>query len=196
MKAVLLDRDGVINRNRLDYVTRPEEFRFLPGAIEALASLAASPFRVVVVTNQSAVGRGRMNAEMLAGIHDRMLERVHAAGGRIDGIYACPHRPEDRCPCRKPAPGLLQQAAQDLSLDLEASFLIGDAVSDVYAAGAVGCQPILVLTGHGPKSRLELARRHVRTHWIAENLLHAVTLLLTYEVRVTAERPLKERLAV
>ena len=196
MKAVLLDRDGVINRNRLDYVTRPEEFRFLPGAIEALAGLAASPFRVVVVTNQSAVGRGRMNAEMLAGIHDRMLERVHAAGGRIDAIYACPHLPEDSCPCRKPAPGLLQQAARDLSFDLEASFFIGDAVSDVHAAMAVGCQPILVLTGHGPKSRLELARRHVRTHWIAENLLHAVTLLLAREGRFTAGRRLEERVAV
>jgi D-glycero-D-manno-heptose 1,7-bisphosphate phosphatase len=181
MRAVFLDRDGVINRNLDHYVTRSEEFRFLPGALASLVALAASPLAVVIVTNQSAVGRGYMAVGILDDIHRRMLQRVRVAGGRIDSIYACVHRPEDGCSCRKPQAGLLCRAAIELGLDLQASYLVGDAASDVQAALAAGCRPILVLTGRGPAARVELARQHLQGYWVAEDLPHAVGLILTRE---------------
>lgn len=147
--AVFLDRDGVLNQNRADYVRTWHQVEFLPGVFDAMQRLAVSSFAVVVVTNQSAVGRGLMSDETLAAIHQGIVQRVQQAGGRIDAVYACPHRPDDGCPCRKPRPGMLLQAAQDLSIDLARSFLVGDAISDVEAALAAGCRPILVRTGRG-----------------------------------------------
>lgn len=147
--AVFLDRDGVINQNQPDYILSWSDVVFLPGAFAALRRLAASPFAVVVVTNQSAVGRGLMTLHEMHAINSRVASAVAAEGGRLDRIYACPHRPEDGCDCRKPRPGMLLQAAADLGLDLRASYLVGDAVSDVEAGLAVHCQPILVRSGRG-----------------------------------------------
>lgn len=189
MRALFLDRDGVINENRPDYVTKPEQFRFLPGALDALVALAASSFRVVVVTNQSAVGRGYMTAGTLDDIHGRMLDRVRAAGGRIDAIYACPHRPAEGCVCRKPGSELLDRAARQLGIDLPASLLIGDAASDVQAALAAGCRPILVLTGRGEEARAELTRKRIDGYRVAKDLLHAVTLALAGEATRYLSRP-------
>ena len=181
MRAVFLDRDGVINENRENYVLSPEQFRFLPRVLDALATLATSPFAVVVVTNQSAVGRGHMTADVLDRIHTQMLERVRAAGGRIDAVYACLHRPDQGCPCRKPRAELLQRASTELELDLERSYFIGDAASDVQAALAVGCHSILALTGRGLQARAELARQHARGYWVASDLLDAVRLIRARE---------------
>ncbi|MFQ5610861.1 MAG: D-glycero-beta-D-manno-heptose 1,7-bisphosphate 7-phosphatase [Anaerolineae bacterium] len=158
--AVFLDRDGVINYNRDDYVKRWAEFRFLPGALAALRRLAASPFQIVVVTNQSALGRGLLDPAGLECIHARMSRAVLAAGGRIDRIFYCPHRPEDGCACRKPRPGLLEQAARALNIDLARSYLVGDALSDIQAAQAAGCLPLLVLTGRGAAARQQSAGRY------------------------------------
>ena len=147
--AVFLDRDGVINENRADYVKSWDELKLLPGALDALRALAASPFAVVVVSNQAAVNRGLLSRQILEDMHQRLQTLVTAAGGQLDAIYYCPHRPDETCACRKPQPGMLLEAAGSLHLALERSYLVGDAITDLEAAVAVGVQPLLVLTGRG-----------------------------------------------
>src|SRR5947209_2398900 len=123
--AVLLDRDGVINRELGRFVPTWEEFEFLPGVLEALRLLAGLRVPIVIVTNQSAIGRGWTSAEQIADIHRRMLQIIEAAGGRVDEVLVCPHAPDRGCPCRKPRPGLLLQAAQTHRFDLRRAVLIG-----------------------------------------------------------------------
>ncbi len=143
-RAILLDRDGVINRERPDYVKSWSEFEFLPHALPALATLNRAGATVVVVTNQSAVGRRLISEEQLAQIHDRMCAEVCAAGGNIDGVYACVHAPDDGCRCRKPGTALFDRVAVELGIDLRESVMVGDAVTDIRAAQAAGCRPVLV----------------------------------------------------
>ena len=147
--AVFLDRDGVIIENRSDYVKSWEEVRFLPGALEALRRLSRTEYALVLVTNQSSVGRGIISLDQAMGINRRIVAEVEAQGGRIDASYLCPHRPDEGCSCRKPAPGMLLRAAEELELDLKRSYAIGDAISDIEAAWAAGVRGILVLTGLG-----------------------------------------------
>lgn len=158
-RAILLDRDGVINANREDYVKSWEEMDLLPGAIEALRTLALSPYPIVVVTNQSAVNQNKMSYEMAENINLRLIETVTAQGGRIDAVAWCPHRPDEECECRKPRPGMLKYLAACLNLDLESSYLVGDAEGDLEAGMAVGCQTALVLTGRGEAQRLRVQVR-------------------------------------
>ena len=178
--AVFLDRDGVINENRADYVKSWHEVVFLPGVFDALRSLAATPFAVVVVTNQSAINRGIVPAHAIEEIHQRLAAEVRRRQGRIDAVFCCPHRPDEGCTCRKPRPGLLLQAARQLNLDLANSFFIGDAVTDVEAALAVGVQPILVLTGRGQQQLPLLQDRGVDGVWIARDLQEAVDRILQH----------------
>jgi len=145
----LLDRDGVINANRPDHVKYWAEFEFLPGALGALRRLANLEWPIAVITNQSIIGRGLATRETVEAINARMAAEVQAAGGRIDGVWYCPHAPETGCACRKPAPGLVLAAAEALHLDLAHSFLVGDALSDIQAAHAAGVYPIMVRTGRG-----------------------------------------------
>jgi D-glycero-D-manno-heptose 1,7-bisphosphate phosphatase len=155
--AVFLDRDGVINENRRDYVKRWDEFEFLPGALASLRRLASTPYAIVVLSNQSAINRGLVSWAEVNAINDRMLRKIEEAGGRIDGLYVCPHRPDEGCGCRKPEPGLLHEAAEELEIDLASSYLVGDALCDMQAALTARCVPLLVLTGRGEE---ELARAH------------------------------------
>ena len=143
-RAIFLDRDGVINRRLPGHVRSCADFDFLPGGLAALRRLHQRRERVVVVTNQSAVGRGLITREELDVIHERMCEDVRRGGGHIERVYVCPHAPSERCDCRKPRHGLLLQAARELHIDLADSIMVGDSVSDVLAAQAAGCQPILV----------------------------------------------------
>ncbi len=147
--AVFLDRDGVIIANRDDYIKSWREVEFLPGAIAALRRLSQSNFAIVVVTNQSAIGRGIISLQQANDINRRVMAEIKAQGGRIDACYVCPHHPNDRCGCRKPAPGLLLRASQELELDLPESYMVGDAITDLQAARAAGVQGILVRTGRG-----------------------------------------------
>ncbi len=181
--AVFLDRDGVLNENRADHVRTWEQVVFLPGVFRAMQRLAGSPFVVVVVTNQSAVGRGLMSAETLASINRGIVQQVQQAGGRIDALYACPHGPDDGCPCRKPRPDMLLQAAQDLAIDLERSYLVGDAVSDVEAGLAAGCQPIMVRTGRGTKQAQGLAVHGLRHVPVVVDLAEAVDWIFSQHTR-------------
>jgi D-glycero-D-manno-heptose 1,7-bisphosphate phosphatase len=148
--ALFLDRDGVIIENRDAYVRSWTDVVFIPGALDALAKICKSAHRIIIVTNQSAVGRGIITLEKVDEVNRLFLEHIERMGGRIDRIYICPHKPEDNCSCRKPLPGLLFQAANELSLDLGHSILIGDALSDLAAGQAAGLsQTILVRTGRG-----------------------------------------------
>jgi D-glycero-D-manno-heptose 1,7-bisphosphate phosphatase len=160
LSAVLLDRDGVINRELGRSVLSWEEFEFLPAALAALRQLALLPVPIVVVSNQSAIGRGWTSREAVEEIHRRMLGAVRAAGGRIDDVAVCPHAPEAGCPCRKPRPGLILEAARKHGFDVGRAVLVGDSHRDVQAAQAAGARPILVRSGHAVPPDLEgLLRR-------------------------------------
>jgi histidinol-phosphate phosphatase family protein len=144
--AVILDRDGVLNKRpqRAQYVRTWDEFEWLPGAREALRLLNEAEYRVIVVSNQAGIGRGEMTAEALLTIHEKMKTEAAEAGGRIDAIYYCPHGWDEGCECRKPKPGLLFQAQRDLSLDLSRTPFIGDDERDAQAADLAGCPSLLV----------------------------------------------------
>jgi D-glycero-D-manno-heptose 1,7-bisphosphate phosphatase len=142
--VVLVDRDGVINRMRPDYVKTWQELELLPGAIESLVRLERAGCEVVVLTNQSAIGRGLASREDVDEIHRRLSALVREAGGRIAAFLLCPHAPLDGCDCRKPAPGLLLRARDEFGFDLSRAVLVGDQMSDLDAARAAGCAAILV----------------------------------------------------
>lgn len=156
-RLVVLDRDGVINRDSPLFIRSPEEWQPLPGALEAIARLVQGGFLVVVASNQSGVGRGLFSAATLDAIHRRMNGAVEAAGGRLAGIFVCPHAPEDGCDCRKPLPGLLRQIGQRFAIPLEDMPVIGDSERDLQAAWAVGARAILVRTGNGRQTETRLA---------------------------------------
>ena len=148
--AIFLDRDGVIIENRTDYVRRWEDVHVFPQALLALAKASQGPYKVVLVTNQSAVGRGHMSLAAAEAINCRLATLIEEAGGRVDGIFLCPHAPEADCDCRKPKPGLLLQAAKELDLDLGRSVMIGDALTDLMAGQAAGVGRLaLVRSGRG-----------------------------------------------
>jgi len=144
---VLLDRDGVINRDLPQSVLRVEDFELLPAAAAAITKLNEGGYRVLVITNQACVGRGELTAGELAAIHALMLERVAAAGGHITGIYVCPHTDEDACNCRKPQPGLIERARDEHAFEPAETWFVGDSERDVRAAVAAGCRPALLRSG-------------------------------------------------
>lgn len=176
--AVFLDRDGVINHNRDDYVKSWAEFSFLPGALTALKRLAASSMAIIVVTNQSALARGLLSPDDLESIHHQMKQTIQQHGGRVDAIFYCCHHPLDGCYCRKPEPGLLYQAARTLNIDLARSFLVGDALSDIQAGLTAGCFPVLVLTGRGSKAQQVVTRQHYGQCQVVRDLPAAVDWIL------------------
>lgn len=150
LPALFLDRDGVIIENRADYVRSWKDVVFFPSALTALRRIARTHRKIVIVTNQSAVGRGIISLEEAQELNLQIFDFVNRSGGRIDAIYMCPHAPDDHCDCRKPKPGLLLRAAQELSLDLCSSIMVGDALSDLLAGQAAGIRDlILVKTGRG-----------------------------------------------
>jgi D-glycero-D-manno-heptose 1,7-bisphosphate phosphatase len=148
-RLIVLDRDGVINRESSAFIRSPAEWLPLPGSIQAIADLTAAGFAVVVATNQSGVGRGLFTATTLAAIHARMTSTIEAAGGRLAGIFFCPHRPEDNCECRKPRAGLMRQIEARFGTSLRGQPVIGDSCRDLQAAWAVGARAMLVRTGNG-----------------------------------------------
>jgi len=145
----LLDRDGVINRDLWDYVTKPAEFECLPGVPEAIGKLCAAGFRLAVITNQAGIAKGRYDAAMLEAIHAEMQRQLAPFGGKIERVFYCPHAPEANCACRKPATGLIEQAMKYFESDLQGVPFVGDKFSDLEIARRTGCQPILVRTGYG-----------------------------------------------
>ncbi len=152
MKLVILDRDGVINHDSASYIKSPEEWKPIPGSLEAIALLNQAGYRVLIATNQSGVGRGLFDMATLNAIHDKMHRALSQAGGRVDGIFYCPHAQDAGCSCRKPRPGLLDEISRRFGVSLEGVPVIGDSLRDLQAAAAVGAQPVLVLTGKGKKT--------------------------------------------
>ena len=153
MKLLILDRDGVINEDRDDYVKSPDEWVPVPGSIEAIARLHREGWRVLVATNQSALGRGLFDMSTLNAIHLKMQKAVSAAGGRLDAIFFCPHTPEDHCECRKPRSGLFREIAARFGLDdLQGVPVVGDSLRDLQAAQPLGCALHLVRSGKGERT--------------------------------------------
>jgi D-glycero-D-manno-heptose 1,7-bisphosphate phosphatase len=173
--AIFLDRDGVLIENRSDYVRDWSEVNVLPGAISALSNSAIKDYKVIIVTNQSAVGRGLMSLKTANEINEQLVNLIHRHGGKLDTVYMCPHRPEENCLCRKPKPGLLLQAAKDLSLDLSRSWMIGDAWSDLQAGQRAGVrQSILVRTGRGNEQLFLPRPENIVSHFIFDDLTLAL----------------------
>jgi D-glycero-D-manno-heptose 1,7-bisphosphate phosphatase len=168
--AILLDRDGVINVRRVDHVKRWQEFVFLPGVKAALAKLAALHLPVFVVTNQAVINRGIVSRSALEAMHDRMCAEVAGAGGAIAGIAYCPHRPDEACHCRKPAPGMLRALATKHRLDLSRCLMVGDSCTDLLAGKAAGCRTALVLTGQGHEEQTRAQALGLRGYTTASNL--------------------------
>lgn len=178
MSTIFLDRDGVINENRSDYVKSWSEFRFLPGSREAIAQLTRAGHRIVVCTNQAGVACGSISVETVHEIHCRMVAAIREVGGEIEKVYFCPHAKDEGCACRKPRPGLLLRARDELGLDMHDAVFIGDSITDIRAGLATGIHAILVLSGLG----LEQFRAHRQEingpFRITLNLKHAAELLL------------------
>lgn len=178
MSTVFIDRDGVINANRADYVKSWDEFHFLPGSREAIARLSQAGHRIVVCTNQACVAKGIISVEAVNMIHRKMVAEIAAAGGVVEKVYYCPHAKDANCDCRKPRPGMLLQARNELGLDMTGAVFVGDSMSDIRAGLAAGIHTILVLSGLG----LEQFRTHHQdaesSFRIAMNLEHAVEMIL------------------
>ena len=152
MPFIILDRDGVINYDSDQYIKSPEEWQPIPGSLEAIAHLNRAGYEVLVVTNQSGVARGLYDLPTLEKIHEKFIRELTRAGGKITEIFFCPHHPNDNCVCRKPRPGLFQEIEKKYHLNLRETYFVGDSTSDILAAEAAGCKPLLVLTGNGKKT--------------------------------------------
>ncbi len=173
--AIFLDRDGVLIENRSDYVRDWSQVEIFPEAIRALSLSEIKNYKVVIVTNQSAVGRGLITLETAREINDRLVNLIRQRDGQIDGVYMCPHKPDDGCNCRKPKPGMFYQAAKALSLDLQRSWMIGDAWSDLQAGQAAGVRrTVLVRTGRGAEQLLQPRPDNITDHLIFDNLPQAM----------------------
>ncbi len=157
MRLVVLDRDGVINRDSREFVKTADEWQPLPGSIEAIGSLSQAGFTVAVASNQSGLARGLVDRNALRAMHRKLRRLVSAEGGTVDRIVVCPHSPNDGCSCRKPAPGLLRRLGRHYGIEMANVPVVGDSLRDLQAAAAAGARPILVLTGNGIETRRSLA---------------------------------------
>jgi D-glycero-D-manno-heptose 1,7-bisphosphate phosphatase len=187
-RAILIDRDGTLC-DEIGYVDSPDKLKLLPGSAAAIEAASAAGFQVVLITNQGAIARGYLDEEGLAEIHDHLRQLLSEEGARLDGIYYCPHHPDGAhprfgrvCDCRKPEPGLLLRARDEMGIDLENSFMVGDHVRDVTAGLRAGVTPVLVATGHGREQRDDPANREaLEPVHIADDLQHAVRWILQHE---------------
>lgn len=152
-KLIILDRDGVINHDSPEFIKSPSEWEPIAGAPQAISRLNQAGYRVAVATNQSGIARGLLSVADLGAIHQKMCAVAQAAGGKIAATAFCPHGPEDECACRKPAPGMLEWLGEYFGIDLAGVPVVGDSLRDLQAAAAVGCTPVLVLTGNGKKTQ-------------------------------------------
>jgi len=179
-KPIVLDRDGVINEDLWDYVTKKEEFKPVEGSLLAIKKLSDAGFNVVIATNQACISKKIINEKQLKSVHDHMSLLVQEAGGKIDYVAFCPHAPEDRCSCRKPETGLLDEIEERLDCSLKDSFFVGDKESDILCAINHGCIPLLVKTGYGERS---LSSEHCPPEERCfNNLLDAVDYVLEAQI--------------
>lgn len=184
LPGIFIDRDGVIIENRENYVRSWTDVEFIPGALKALRLAATSKYKIVIVTNQAGIGKGLIPSETARRINRQLLKIITNGGGRIDGVYVCPHTSDDNCACRKPKPGLVLRAAKDLSIDLTQSLMIGDALTDIQAGQQAGvAATILVLTGRGAEQSRLAAARSFSGFEIFSSLYSVITQMLDGENR-------------
>jgi len=176
-KAVFIDRDGVINQCSGEYITKPEDFIFLPNAVTALKKLYKSDYKVIIITNQSGVGKGIYTENDLEEVHKKMHILLKEKDIELDGLYYCTHHPNENCECRKPRLGMVKKAIKDYNIDVEQSFFIGDKTSDIKAGKDSGCKTFLVMTGYAGKDKAYDAE----PDFIVSDLLEAVNQILNAE---------------
>ena len=179
--AVFLDRDGTINEE-VHYLDDPDHLYLIPGAAEAIRLLNEADIMTIVVSNQAGVGRGYFSVTTVEAIHEQLAKQLFGHGAHIDAIYYCVHHPNEGCDCRKPKTGMLKQAAREHSIDTHLSFMVGDKVSDLQAGRQVGCQTVLVLTGHGEKARESLQATYFRPDCVSLDLRDAVKWIMAQKV--------------
>ena len=177
-RAVFLDRDGTLIED-MGYLKNPDGVRLLPGCGVALAALQRNGFLLVLVSNQSGIGRGWLTRDEVERVHERVVSLLAEHGARFDAVYYCPHGPEEGCACRKPAPGMLLQAARELEIDLRTSFLVGDKPSDIEAGHRAGCRTVLL--GVDPKFPPTVFR--VRPHYTARDWQEVLQYILGSQER-------------
>lgn len=183
--VIFLDRDGVLNYDSSEYIKSWDEYTFIPGSLDAIAELTRAGYALILITNQSIIGREMVAPAVLDDIHRRMAEAVADAGGRITDIFFCPHRPDDHCDCRKPEPGLIFQAKEKHGIDLLRTVMVGDNVKDVLCGQNAGCgATILVRTGSGRKAEQALAHEHTSPTLVADDLGSAAQLLLSGQIHL------------
>lgn len=182
--VVFLDRDGVINKDSKAYVKNWSEFVFLQKSLLAIRQLCVNNFAVIVITNQSGINRGIIRQRDLDQIHRNMMASVRRAGGTITDIFYCPHRPDEKCACRKPKPGLIEQACLRHSIDLSSCVMVGDSEKDIECAIAAGCQcTILVKTGNGITAENMLLKRGIIPDHVCPDLYHAAEVIISKQSR-------------
>ncbi|RYY73767.1 MAG: D-glycero-beta-D-manno-heptose 1,7-bisphosphate 7-phosphatase [Gammaproteobacteria bacterium] len=163
MKLIILDRDGVINHDSPEYIKSAEEWIPIDGSIDAIARLFRAGFTVVVATNQSGLARGKYDLDDLEAMHEKLTRLVEEQGAELGAIFYCPHHPDDKCKCRKPMPGMVDAIEAEFNISAEGFYFVGDSLRDLQAAKTKGCKPILVKTGNGKKTLLQLAEASLQT---------------------------------
>jgi D-glycero-D-manno-heptose 1,7-bisphosphate phosphatase len=176
MKVAFLDRDGTVIEDK-DFIKTPDEIEFLPGSIEAIKVLKELGYKIIVISNQSGIGRGILTEEMVKKVNRSFLDRLNKEDAEIDALYYCPHRPEDNCDCRKPRTGLIQKAVEEQRLDLKDAVVIGDKLSDVELGKKLKVNTVLVLTGYGKKEAEKANSHQIKPDYIADTLYEAVNWL-------------------
>lgn len=179
-KLVILDRDGVINRDSDDYIKSVDEFELLAGSAEAIALLHQHGFAVVVATNQSGLARGLFQLDDLEAMHAKLTQAVADAGGELSGIFYCPHGPDDQCNCRKPLPGLIDAIEAELGCSAQGWPLIGDSLRDLEAGLCRGCEPILVRTGKGERTLAKLSHTPTLNPLVFDDLAQAAQHIISH----------------
>ncbi|NOQ23421.1 MAG: HAD-IIIA family hydrolase [Candidatus Aegiribacteria sp.] len=178
LKPVFLDRDGVINRNRVDYIRSLSQWIPIPGAIKAIVNLSNAGHPVIVLTNQSAIARKYCRVSDVEEIHRHLIHQVSIAGGLISGIYYCPHHPDDGCECRKPRTGMVESARRELDLPY-GGYIVGDADSDMELGRRTGLKTVLVLTGRGKDQMKKIISESFTPPWkVTEDISSAVEIIL------------------
>ena len=175
--AIFLDRDGTVSEE-VGYMYDVSLYRVFPWTGAAIRRINQSGMKVILATNQSGIERGYFQESMVHRVHDRLAEEVALSQARLDGVYFCPHHPETGCECRKPRPGMLFRAQDELGLDLRRSYMVGDRYLDVRTGKAAGARTVLVLTGDGRKEYEEFADADVQPDFVAEDLTEAVDIIL------------------
>ena len=177
-KAAFLDRDGTIIEEK-DFIRTPDQIEFIHGSVDAIRTLRNLGYKVVVISNQSGIGRGILTEQMVAEVNQSFLQRLRDQGAPADALYFCPHHPDDDCDCRKPKTGMIERAVRDLDLNLTGALVIGDKLADVRLGKNIGARTALVLTGYGKEEakRLKDVDSSDQPDHVAENLFDAVSQL-------------------